>query len=42
MYCDTTTSFGHLSNVEVTEKYFKEYYQKCLNEGVDMNNLYGK
>lgn len=40
MYCDTTTGFGHLSNFEVTEKSFKEYYQKSLKDGANMDNLY--
>lgn len=40
MYCDTTLSFGHLATTEITEKNFKEYYKKCLEEGKNVERLY--
>lgn len=40
MYCDTTVNFGHLSTFDITERHFKEYYQRSLDEGRDVEKMF--
>lgn len=42
MYCDTTQSFGHVATFEITEKHFKDFYKRAVENNEDISELYAK